>query len=76
MGAWQIRYNSELYRFMGGEDIVRFMKAQRIQRLSHVERMDEMAMLKRVLKGKMYAKRRLGRPRLRWMDGWMDGWMM
>jgi hypothetical protein len=34
----------------------------------HVERMDEMAMPKRVLKGKLYAKRRIGRPRLRWTD--------
>jgi hypothetical protein len=25
-GVWQIRYNNELYRFMGGEDIVRFIK--------------------------------------------------
>jgi hypothetical protein len=30
--------------------------------------MDEMAMTKRVLKGKLYAKRRIGRPRFRWMD--------
>jgi sorting nexin-29 len=39
-GAWRIRYNSELYRFTGGEAIVRFVKAQRIQWLGHVERMD------------------------------------
>jgi predicted DNA binding protein len=30
-GVWRIRYNFELYRFMGGKDIVRFTKAQRIQ---------------------------------------------
>jgi hypothetical protein len=49
-GVWRIRYNSELRKFMGGEDIVRFVKAQRIQWLGHVERMDETAMPKRVLK--------------------------
>jgi hypothetical protein len=57
---------------MGGDDIVRFIKAQRIQWLCHVERLDEMAMPKRVLKGKLYAKRRIGRPRLRWMDDMTD----
>jgi hypothetical protein len=42
---------------------VRFIKAQTIQWLGHVERMDEMAMPRRVLKGKLYAKRRITRPR-------------
>jgi hypothetical protein len=35
-------------------------------------RIDEMAMSKRVLKGKLYAKRRIGRPRLRWTDDVTD----
>jgi hypothetical protein len=61
-GVWRIRYKSELCRFVGGEDIVRFITAQRRQWVDHVERMDETAMPKRVLKEKLYAKRRLGRP--------------
>jgi hypothetical protein len=51
--VWRIRHNFELYRFMGGKDIVRFIKAQRIQWLGHVETMDKMVMPKRVLKGKL-----------------------
>ena len=65
-GVWRIKYNSELYKFMGGEDRVRFIKAQRIQWLGHMERMDVMAVPKRVLKGKLYAMR-IGRPRIRCM---------
>jgi hypothetical protein len=30
-GLWRIRYSFELYRFMGGKNIVRFIQAQRIQ---------------------------------------------
>ena len=40
----------------------------RIQWVGHVERMEEMAMPKGVLKRKLCAKRRIGRPRLRWTD--------
>jgi hypothetical protein len=45
---------------------------ERIQWVRHVERMDETAMPKRVLNGKLYAKRRIGRPRIRWMDDVTD----
>ena len=39
-----------------------------MQWLGHVERMDETAIPKRVLKGKLYATRRIGRPRIRWLE--------
>jgi hypothetical protein len=78
------RYNNELCKLLGGEYIVGFIKAQRIQWLGHVERMDETAMPKRVLKGKLYTRGRIGRPRIRWLEdviadlrrmgisGWME----
>jgi hypothetical protein len=66
--VWRIRYNEELCKLMGGEDTVRFIKAQIILWLGHVERMDETAVSKRVLKGKLYETRRLGRTRIRCLE--------
>jgi GTP1/Obg family GTP-binding protein len=66
--VWRIRYNEELNTLLTGEDIVRFIKSQRIRRLGHVERIEDNAMLKRMLKGRLYSKRRKGRPRMRWLD--------
>jgi hypothetical protein len=65
---WRIRYNEEINTLLKGEDIVRFTKSQRIRRLGHVERMEDNAMPKRMLKGRLYSKRRKGRPRMRLLD--------
>jgi hypothetical protein len=62
--VWRIRYNEELNTLVKGEDVVRFIKSQRIRWLGHVERMEDNAMLK----GRLYSKRRKGRPRMRWLD--------
>jgi hypothetical protein len=58
--VWKIRCNEELNILLKGEDIVRFIKSQRIRRLGHVKRREDNAMPKRMLKGRLYAKRRKG----------------
>jgi hypothetical protein len=65
---WRIRHNEEINTLLKGEDIVRFMKSQRIRWLGHVERMEDNTTPKRMLKGRLYYKRRKGRPRTRWLD--------
>jgi hypothetical protein len=64
----RIRYNEEISKLMKGEDIVRFMMLQRIRKLGHVERMEDKAMPKRMLNGRLYSKRRKGRPKMRWLE--------
>jgi hypothetical protein len=64
---WRIRHNEEINALLKGEDIVRLIKSHRIW-LGHVKRMEENTMPKRMLKGRLYSKRRQGSPRMRWLD--------
>jgi hypothetical protein len=60
---WRIRNNEEIDNIIRKEDIVR-----RIGWIGHVERMEDSRMPKRVMKKKIYTKRRRGRPKVRWLD--------
>jgi hypothetical protein len=66
--VWKIRYNEELYALLTGEELIRFIKSQRIRWLWHVQRMEDNTMPQRMIKGRLYSKRRKGRPRMRWLD--------
>jgi hypothetical protein len=60
--VWTVRYNEEINTLLKGNDIVRFIKSQRMRWLGHVERMKDNAVPKRMLKVRLYSKRRKGRP--------------
>jgi hypothetical protein len=64
----RIRRNDELESVnKGGGDIVRFIKWQRIRRLVHIERMQDTEIPKK-LYVKLYATRRKGRRKIRWLN--------
>jgi hypothetical protein len=62
------RNNEKIDNILGKEDVVRFVKARRISWIGHVERMEDSKMHKRMIREKIYTKRRRGRPKVRWLD--------
>jgi hypothetical protein len=44
------------------------VKARRISWIGHVERMEDNRMPKRVMREKIYTRRKRGRPKVRWID--------
>jgi hypothetical protein len=67
-GSWRIRQNDELEDIIKGEKTVRFIKCKRKRWLGHIERMQDTAVPEKMLCGKLYATRRRGRPKMRWLD--------
>ena len=65
---WRIRRNDELETIIRGKNTVRFIKCQRIRWVGHIERMQDTVFPKKMLYGKLYATRRRGRPKMRWLD--------
>jgi hypothetical protein len=64
----RIRRNDKLEYIIKGENIIRFIKSQRIRWLGHKERMQDTAIHKKMFYVKLYATRRRGRPKTRWLD--------
>jgi hypothetical protein len=61
----RIRNNEEIDNIIRKKYIVRFVKARRISWIGHVERMEDSRMPKRVMREKMYTRRKRGRPKHR-----------
>jgi hypothetical protein len=61
-------HNEELHKFYSSPGIIRMIKSRRMRLEGHVARMREKRNACRILVGKPEGKRRLGRPRRRWVD--------
>ena len=67
-GTWRIRTNAELYLLYNDNDIVTDIKLRRLEWLGHVLRMDKKRLPRILLDENPDGKRKVGRPRLRWVD--------
>jgi hypothetical protein len=68
-GEWRKLHNEELHILYSSPNIIRQIKSRGMRWVGHVARMGEERNVYRVLMGKPYGKRPLGRPRRRWEDG-------
>lgn len=68
-GEWRIRYNQELYDLYEDPNISKEIKTGRLRWAGHIQRMSEGDIPKRIMDGAPGGRRRVGRPKLRWLDG-------
>jgi hypothetical protein len=57
---WRTRNNEEIDNIIRKKYIVRFVKARRISWIGHVERMEDSRMPKRVMREKIYTRKKKG----------------
>jgi hypothetical protein len=67
-GDWRKLHNEELHTLYSSLNIIRMTKSRRMRWAGHVARMRETRNAHRILVGKPERKRRIGRPRRRWVD--------
>ena len=68
-GTWRIKYNNEIYSSFSDVDIVKHIKISRLRWAGHIIRMEEDNPVRKLTLLKPEGSRRVGRPKLRWMDG-------
>ncbi|PSN47273.1 hypothetical protein C0J52_13339 [Blattella germanica] len=76
---WEQSVICPIYKIKGDKltctnyrDVIMFIKLRRLQWVGHVLRMEEQSIPLKSLKGKMYGKRPVGKPRKRWLDDVRD----
>jgi hypothetical protein len=67
-GMWRIRRNEELRELCKTPDLVVDINMKRMEWLGHVIRMDQRRGVKQIFDSKPEGRRKVGRPRLRWLD--------
>jgi hypothetical protein len=67
-GEWRTLHNEELHNLYSSPSIIRIIKSRGMMWAGHVARMGEKRNVYRLLAGKTEGKRRLRRPRRRWID--------
>lgn len=66
--AWRRRTNQEVMDLYKEKDVIQFIKVGRLRWAGHVARMSPEEPPRRILDERIYAKRGIGRPKLRWLD--------
>lgn len=67
-GFWRIKTNAELYELYKDINIVVDIKLRRLEWLGHVARMENNRTPKALLDALPVGRRKVGRPKLRWLD--------
>lgn len=67
-GEWRIRTNEEIYGLYNNPQIIGHIKSSRLRWLGHVERCDKGSLVSRIYKGTPGGRRRIGRPRKKWLE--------
>jgi hypothetical protein len=67
-GGWKKLHSEELHNLYSSPNIIRMIKSRRMRWAGHVARMEQKKNAYRILMGNPEGKRRLVRPRRRWVD--------
>ncbi|PSN56375.1 hypothetical protein C0J52_13974 [Blattella germanica] len=66
--VWRMRNNHELYEKYKSTNMITHIKLRRLEWAGHVYRMEEHRTPRRIMEGRLYGVRSIGRPKDRWTD--------